>query len=137
MTYDDIAVLYSCNLLYRVQTGSHFHLLSLYQQLPWYWKEMKVYLTGHTWQVRHYILCAYYLYVFLGVTIIELVLSELLLYSIIGIAQVAVIVTIVYAIFDVRFCSYIYMRPFLTYYFLYFDRLKCMGTFYWLPLFTG
>ena len=47
-----------------------------------------------------------YLYTsFLGVTITELVLSELLLYSIIGIAQVAVIMTIMFAIFNVS-CAY-------------------------------
>jgi len=43
-----------------------------------------------------------------GVTVIELILSELLLYSIIAIAQVIVVVAIVYGIFDVSFyCNHL------------------------------
>ena len=50
-----------------------------------------------------------YLYtLFLGVTITELVLSELLLYSIIGIAQVAVIMTIMFVVFDVSCVLWLY-----------------------------
>ena len=37
----------------------------------------------------------------IGVTIVELIISELLLYSIIGITQVTLISVIVYAMFDV------------------------------------
>ena len=36
-----------------------------------------------------------------GVTVIELIFSELLLYSIISIVQVVVVVAIVYGVFDV------------------------------------
>ena len=43
-----------------------------------------------------------------GVTIAELVLSELLLYSIVGIVQVIVIMTIVYAAFDVSHAPHNY-----------------------------
>jgi len=49
-----------------------------------------------------------------GVTIIELILSELLLYSIIALAQVVVIVTIIYGIFDVSFyCNHLVTRKYL------------------------
>ena len=45
---------------------------------------------------------------FLGVTIAELILSELLLYGAVGIVQVSVITTIAYGIFDVSSyaCNY-------------------------------
>ena len=41
-----------------------------------------------------------------GVTIAELILSELLLYSIIGVAQVVVVMSIIYAGFGVSRYSY-------------------------------
>ena len=41
---------------------------------------------------------------FLGVTITELILSELVLYGAVGVVQVTVITTIVYGIFDVSLC---------------------------------
>lgn len=59
----------------------------------------RTYVAG--WLGRSIILYVYQWSLFLGVTIAELILSELLLYSIIGIAQVVVITTIVYAVFDV------------------------------------
>ena len=59
---------------------------------------------------------AYFCTPFLGVTIAELVLSELLLYSIIGIAQVAVIMTIMFAIFNVSCCM---LCLYTTYLFAY------------------
>ena len=63
----------------------------------------RTYVAG--WLNGSIFLCVYYNGIlFLGVTIAELILSELFLYSIIGIAQVIVITTVVYAVFDVSDC---------------------------------
>ena len=75
---------------------------------------------------------------FLGVTITELVLSELLLYSIIGIAQMAVIMIIMFA----KFCSNVSccMLCLYTAYLpicLCLHRFKCLAILPWLVLFTG
>lgn len=67
----------------------------------------RTYVAG--WLGRSIILYAYRWSLFLGVTIAELILSELLLYSIIGIAQVVVITTVVYAVFDVSHHRDLYM----------------------------
>ena len=69
-------------------------------------------------------------YFVLGVTITELVLSELLLYSIIGIAQVAVIMTVMFVIFEVS-CVYAYKTPNLAYISKGSNgRQCCFGWFY-------
>ena len=71
----------------------------------------------------------------IGVTIIELIISELLLYSIIGIAQVTLISFIVYAMFDVSCYAYNHIE--LVTHVSIFNRFKCTAILPQQVSFTG